>query len=62
MLEKKGGRRGCKVKVVELDLEQLQVIGSTRGRLGCGQKSRRKKNKSLNRDPGDIILEGCGPE
>ena len=37
MLEKKGGRRGCKVKVVELDLEQLQgdwgVIGGS-----CGQK------------------------
>ena len=49
------------MEVVELDLEHLQVIGSTRGGLGCGQKSRRK-NKSLNRDPGDIILEGCGPE
>ena len=23
-LEKEGGRRGCKVEVVELDLEQLQ--------------------------------------
>ena len=37
-------------------------IGSARGRVGCGRKSRRKKKKNLNRDPGDIILEGCGPE
>ena len=30
--------------------------------MGCGQKGRRKKKKSLNRGLGDIVLGRCGSE
>ena len=50
-LEKEGGRRGRKVEVVELDLEQLKGDwdrwGWGRG-MACGWKGPRKK-KNLNK-------------
>ena len=38
-LEKEGGRRGCKVEVVELGLERLQG-GWERQGVGCVRKGR----------------------
>ena len=55
MPEKEGGRRGCKVEVVELDLELLQRDWELLG-VGCGQKGRRKK-ESLNREGETSYLE-----
>ena len=64
-LEKEGGRRGCKVEVVELDLMWLQQEWELY-EVGCDQKGQRRKKQSLNRDQewgwGDIVLGRCGPE
>ena len=48
-LEEEGGRKGRKVDVVKLDLEQLQGDWERQG-ADCGWTDGGKKEESLNRD------------